>query len=645
MTESVQHANKTAPTVDRVPKKPWISAEILQLMDDRKAVKGRDDVRHAEQDHQIKRSCQKAKERFFEDDCAAIEQLHLENKTKNLHREIKILTGKNRKSSHRGNIKNLDGDLIFEQEEVLKRWNEYIGELFDDDRPEQPVIENPDGPPILQSEVRLALKQTSVGKAVGKDGISTEMWKVLGDFAVEKLTHLFNRIYSSGYIPSEMSKSVFITLPKKSKATECGEYRLISLMPHITKIFLRVILNRIKTRINIEVGEEQFGFRAGSGTREGIFCLNILAQKHIEVNKDLYVCFIDYAKAFDRVKHCELIECLKSIGIDGKDCRIISNLYWHQQAAIRVGEDISEYTPIQRGVRQGCVLSPLLFNLYTELIFREFEGMKGVSAGGRIINNLRYADDTALLADNSHDPQQLVTAVKEGSEEKGLNMNVRKTKTMVMSRGDDVQTDITADNEILEQLNLMKYLGQSMTPDGRSDKEIQIRIAIAKSRFEAMSKLFTSKQLSIDLRLRMLNCYIYSVLLYGCETWTINKTMQNKLEACEMWFLRRMGKISWTQKLTNEKVLSMLNTKRQLLYNIKRRKMCFFGHIKRHNTLVKQVLEGKIEGKRGRGRPRLAWTDNIRQWAGCDMAECTRLARDRKQWQRISRLPLKRDGT
>ena len=96
-------------------------------------------------------------------------------------------------------------------------------------------------------------------------------------------------------------------------------------MPHITKIFLRVILNRIKLRINIEVGEEQFGFRAGSGTREGIFCLNVLAQKYIEVNKDLYVCFIDYAKAFDRVKHFQLIECLTSIGIDGKDSRIISN--------------------------------------------------------------------------------------------------------------------------------------------------------------------------------------------------------------------------------------------------------------------------------------------------------------------------------
>ena len=286
------------------------------------------------------------------------------------------------------------------------------------------------------------------------------------------------------------------------------------------------------------------------------------------------------------------------------------------------------------------LLNKLKLKSYTELIFREFEGMKGVNIGGRNINNLRYADDTALLSDNSHNLQQLVTAVKEGSEAKGLNMNVHKTKTMVISRTENVQTDITADAEILEQLKQMKYLGQTITPDGRSDKEIQIRIAMAKTRFESMSKLFTSKQLSINLRLRMLTCYIYSVLLYGCETWTINKNMQNKLEACEMWFLRRIGKISWTQKLTNVQILRMLNTKRQLLYNIKKRKMSFFGHIKRHDSILKQSLEGKLEGKRGKGRPRLAWVDNIKKWAGCDMAECTRLTRDRERWQCISRLPL-----
>ena len=264
------------------------------------------------------------------------------------------------------------------------------------------------------------------------------MWKALGEFTIDKLTIFFNKIYSSGYIPDGMIKSIFITLPKKPKATECGDYRLISLMPHITKIFLRVILNRIKSRINIEVGEEQFGFRAGSGIREGIFSLNILAQKHLEVNKELYICFIDYAKAFDRVKHSELIECL----------------YWHQKAAIRVEEDLSEYTSIQRGVRQGCILSPLLFNLYTELIFRNFDELKGVCIGGRNVNNLRYADDTALLSDSSQNLQTLMNAAKAGSEEKGLSMNVRKTKTMFVTKEENVSANIMVENETLEQLDI-----------------------------------------------------------------------------------------------------------------------------------------------------------------------------------------------
>ena len=231
-----------------------------------------------------------------------------------------------------------------------------------------PTIEECNGPPIAREEVSNAIRQTKGGKAPGEDKISAEMWKALGDFGIDKLTQLFNNMYDTGAIPDDLVKSIFIPLPKKPKATMCGDYRLISLMPHITKIFLRVVLNRIKTKIDIEVDEAQFGFRPGRGTREGIFCFNILAQKHIEVKREMYVCFIDYAKAFDRVKHENLIQCLQEIGLDGKDIRIIANLYWHQQAAMRVENDISEYTPIQRGVRQGCILSPILFNIYTELI-------------------------------------------------------------------------------------------------------------------------------------------------------------------------------------------------------------------------------------------------------------------------------------
>ena len=137
---------------------------------------------------------------------------------------MKELVGDKKSSSMRGNIRSKDGTLLFEKDKVLSRWKEYIGELFNDDRQEQPEVVNLDGPPILNSEVEFALKNTSEGKAPGEDGIVTDMFKALGEFAIEKLTSLFNKIYLSGYIPEEMTRSVFITLPKKPKATECGDY-------------------------------------------------------------------------------------------------------------------------------------------------------------------------------------------------------------------------------------------------------------------------------------------------------------------------------------------------------------------------------------------------------------------------------------
>ena len=107
-------------------------------------------------------------------------------------------------------------------------------------------------------------------------------------------------------------------------ATECPDY---SVMPHATKVFLRVIPNRVQQLIDIEVDEVQFGFRPGRGTRESIFSFNIMAQKHIAVMKEMYIPVIDYGKVFDRVNHGNLIECLKQIGLDGKNKRVITSLY------------------------------------------------------------------------------------------------------------------------------------------------------------------------------------------------------------------------------------------------------------------------------------------------------------------------------
>ena len=119
----------------------------------------------------------------------------------------------------------------------------------------------------------------------------------------------------------------------------------------------------------------------------------------------------------------------------------------------------------------------------------------------------------------------------------------------------------------------------------------------------------------------------------------------DRLEACEMWCLRRMGRISYKDRKTNEEVLALFGTNRKLLNKIKTRKMSFFGHVKRHDTILKQIIEGKMNGKRGRGRPRASWADNIKQWTNCSMNECTKMAKDRGLWHTISQQPLSRDVT
>ena len=128
--------------------------------------------------------------------------------------------------------------------------------------------------------------------------------------------------------------------------------------------------------------------------------VRMISERAIEMQKDVYMCFIDCTKVFDNVKHDELFKLLSTLDINGKDLRLIRNLYWEQTACMRVGNYKSEYIKIQKGVRQGCVFSPDLFNLYSEMILRELKDFSGFVVGGNNINNLWYADDTVLMAES-----------------------------------------------------------------------------------------------------------------------------------------------------------------------------------------------------------------------------------------------------
>ena len=173
------------------------------------------------------------------------------------------------------------------------------------------------------------------------DGITTEVLKALDSTSLKILTKLCNKIYLTGHIPDDMKNSIFVTLPKRQRPTVCIDFRTISLISHVMKLLLRIILDHIAQNVEEEIGETQSGFRRGKGMRERIFNLRTILERYLEVPRDVYVCFIDYEKAFDRVYHDVIMKCFQMIDIDTKDKRWIGNLYWEQQETVRIDNGIS----------------------------------------------------------------------------------------------------------------------------------------------------------------------------------------------------------------------------------------------------------------------------------------------------------------
>ena len=272
---------------------------------------------------------------------------------------------------------------------------------------------------------------------------------------------------------------------------------------------LRVIIEGMRSKIRPEISEEQFGFVKNSGTINAIFALNRLIENALEIGKDIYLCFIDYEKAFDKIRHVELMRILKNIGIDGKDLRLIETLYRKQRVAVRIEDKLTEWTKIKKGVRQGCCMSPDFFNLYAEVIIREVKEEDGRKIAGKNINNIRYADDTVLIADSEEKLQNLLQRGNKESELKGIKINIKKTKVLVVSKRDHNQRmDIKLSNKDIEQVKDFIYLESNLSCDGRNDKEIRRRIAIANQSFEKIKKLITNSKISIDIRKKFVKCYV-----------------------------------------------------------------------------------------------------------------------------------------
>ena len=201
------------------------------------------------------------------------------------------------------------------------------------------------------------------------------------------------------------------------------------LISHASKVMLKILWAKLQQYMNHELPDVQAGFRKGRGTRDQIANICWIIKKAREFQKNIYFCFIDYAKAFDCMDHNKLGKILKEMGIPDHLTCLLRNLCAGQVP----GHGTTDWFQIGKGVCQGCILSPRLFHFYAEYIMKYAgleEAQAGINVVRRNINNLRYPDDTTLMAESEEELKSLLMKVKEESEEVGLKLNIQKTKIM-----------------------------------------------------------------------------------------------------------------------------------------------------------------------------------------------------------------------
>ncbi|KAL5260700.1 hypothetical protein ACHWQZ_G010752 [Mnemiopsis leidyi] len=541
-------------------------------------------------------------------------------------------------------------------EERVKSWEGHFSRLLG----QPPVVPDPnisirtihspldieDGPFTL-AELQEAKKQIVEGKAHGDDGIPPEILKRVD--LDEIILEFCNKALGDGLIPEQWKHSNIVPVPKKGDLTKADNYRGISLTSIVSKTLNRMLLNRIKPRLEEVLRNNQNGFRPGRSTTSHILALRRIIEGAKAKNLKATMVFIDFKKAFDSIHRGLLMKILLAYGIPKALVSLIEKLYTGTKARVVTADGITDLFDILAGVLQGDTLAPYLFIIVIDYIMtvtmEEFDSEPGFTirparsrrVGAEKLADLEFADDVALCSDTIEEAQVLLERLEAAANTVGLNMNTSKTKFMTVNGEESDKLTNSTGSEI-EQVSDFIYLGSWVAA---SDKDFEVRKAKTWAACHKMKKVWSSG-MRRNLKVRLFIATVESILLYGSETWTLTESMKKRVDGCYTRMLRMALNIDWRWGLTNREVYGSLP---RVTMKIQERRMRLAGHIHRHPELAAHqvLLWEPSHGNRSRGRPAFTYVDCLRKDTGLqDVKEIGGLMADRLLWrQRIDTRTLK----
>jgi endonuclease/exonuclease/phosphatase family metal-dependent hydrolase len=664
--------------------------DILAMLDNRRMLKKRrgynkvcsDEYRESKKC--VRRELRSMQSLFWKSVADDIQEKADRNDTQGYYQALKVVFGG--KSGRDSNVRMKSADGVGYASCNEDRWTEHFQDLLNQKRvvgldididmflPVQEEVIWELDEVFSERDVYEAFACMKNGKAAGKDGVTVECFNFAeSELLLPEITKLWNKWLASGLIPDVCRDVIVSILFKKGDTEVCDNYRGLSLIAHHGKALERAIQNRLDSYVEsvtrMWVPESQCGFRVLRSTIDVMFVSRLISSLAVERGVPLFKCFVDLKKAYDKVDRDVLWRVLERRGFPPRFLRLIQGLLIGSTAKVRINGKLSEEFKLERGLKQGSVFSPLLFNLFFGAIVQEVcrrlnrEGLRlKMRLNGNIFNlsqydsirncidvmltELLFADDAELVAESEIDLQRMVDVFAEVCDAFGQEISIKKTEVLVVSRSNNVVVpNITIKGEVLKVVSNFKYVGGIENSIGTMTDEMKTRRGRMGAAYSSLAvRVFDNKNVRVTSRLDLFNAVVITNGLYGCATWIVSRAELDKLESQQFRLLRRMfgfNKKDWVSYADLiARIRSLGSVFCPIEGRVRFRRLQYLGHVERmgDHRLPKQALHSTlIAGSRRRGGQYLSHRACVKEdlkLFGIDEKEWQVLCLDRFEWRK-----------
>ena len=614
----------------------------------RQSQKERDKQRYDEEKRECKKVVRKERRKCWEEFTEELKK-DAEGNKKMLYRIVKRRRTTREESKY---VKDENGNVVVKKNEILWEWKNWFETLLNPRRKKEKVETRQgkeeekksvaEGTYISMREIEVAMKKMKGGKAPGVDEIPIELIKAAGAGGMHWVYRIFRAVWKEKKVPGDWKKGIIVPIFKKGDRMKCENYRGITLLPHTMKLFERVMENRIRGKVEDEMEEEQMGFRWGRSTVDAIFTLRMEAERKWKYGKKMVMSFLDISKAYDSIKRETVWKEMEKRKMNEWTIHMIKEMYEGSRSCVKTKVGRTEWFEIDNGVRQGSVLSPLLFIMVMDGVQKEVKKREGGST-----RSMLFADDLVIWGEEEEDVSETIKAWSEEIGKCGMEFNEEKSKVVVQERKKDgVRVKgVNMNGTKLEEVKEYKYLGTIFSEDGKVEKEIGARVKQASGFYQSVRGLVWDREVPLECKKVMYKTYFVPILTYAAETWAEGSRERSRIQAAEMKFLRSMVRKTRYDRVRNEDVREQLEVE-SLMERVGRAKIKWFGHVWRmgEERMPRKMMEEEKE-KRPRGRPRDGWIRIVKREIEkrCDIERAMREKwyLDRERWREVGNGPTR----